>query len=65
MALVSRQIVTVAQVLKHAPKGTGEVLGGNRVEQVANVRITGHLLDAEQTMGVVVPLRPLHITLVG
>jgi len=65
VVLVVRQIVAIPQVLKDAPEGTRQVLRGNRVEQIANVRIAGHLLNAEQTLGVVVAVRPLHVPLVG
>jgi hypothetical protein len=63
--LVGQQVVTIPQVLKYAPKRGGQVRRGNRVEQVANVRIAGHLVDAKQALGVVVPMRPLHVALVG
>jgi len=62
---VGGQIAAIPQVLIDAPEGAGEVLGGNGIEQVANVGVTGHLLNAEQTLRVVMAVRPLHVPLVG
>ena len=64
MALVTRQIVTVAQVLKHRQKGPAKGWGQSG-RAGCDVRIAGHLVNAKQAVGVVVALRPLHVALVG
>ena len=41
------------------------MLGRDRIQEIANLWIAGYMGDAEETLGIVLPLAALHIALVG
>ena len=65
MALIGCEVITVTQLLEDPPEGRRQLLGRDRVQQVANLRITGYLIEAEQARRIVLTLAALRVPLVG
>jgi len=60
-SIVRLEIAPRTQLPKHLPKRCGQVLRRNRVQQVANLWICRHLVDAKQARRIVAPLVALHV----
>jgi hypothetical protein len=56
--------VVLVKALKDLEKDGGEMAGGNRVEEGADLVVTGNLLDAKQGLGIIASLAGLESALV-